>query len=301
MSQFAINSSTNFNASNYMVGSGSELDKEAFLLLLVTQFQYQDPLSPSEDTEFVAQLAQFTSLEQMMNLNTTMESLVATIDSQMVIQTASLIGLDVAARGTGISLTDGVASQIAYASDVDIASAVANIYDSSGNLVASVAMSPSTAGVNHFTWDGKDSDGNTCANGVYTFALSATDANGDWVLTDTQVSGTVNAVSNYSGEVLMRLSDGRVVSLSEVYEIYGQTEATEEEEEVDPDFESLFPSDDDEDEDDTDVDGTDTDTDAGTDGTDTDTDGTDTDGSDSSDGDDSDSSAFSLFSSLFNK
>ncbi|MBR1735637.1 MAG: flagellar hook capping protein, partial [Firmicutes bacterium] len=52
----------------------SDLDKNAFLRLLTTQLQYQDPLSPMENTEFIAQMAQFTSLEQMQNLNTTMSN-----------------------------------------------------------------------------------------------------------------------------------------------------------------------------------------------------------------------------------
>mgnify|MGYP000848774947 FL=1 len=54
--------------------TGSSLDKEDFLRLLVTQMQYQDPLSPTDNTEYVAQLAQFSELEQMTNLNTTMSN-----------------------------------------------------------------------------------------------------------------------------------------------------------------------------------------------------------------------------------
>lgn len=52
--------------------AGSDLDKDAFLRLLVTQLQYQDPLDPMDNTEFVSQMAQFTALEQMNNLNNTM-------------------------------------------------------------------------------------------------------------------------------------------------------------------------------------------------------------------------------------
>ena len=47
----------------------STLDKDAFLQLLVTQMKYQDPLEPSSSTEYMSQLAQFTSLEEMENLN----------------------------------------------------------------------------------------------------------------------------------------------------------------------------------------------------------------------------------------
>lgn len=58
---------------------GGDLDKDAFLRLLVTQLQNQDPLSPMEDREFIAQMAQFSSLEQMQNLNKIFESTQTTI------------------------------------------------------------------------------------------------------------------------------------------------------------------------------------------------------------------------------
>ena len=64
---------------------GSDLGKEEFLQLLVTQFQYQDPLNPMEDKEFIAQLAQFSSLEQNMKLNENMENLLSLQQQQTVI------------------------------------------------------------------------------------------------------------------------------------------------------------------------------------------------------------------------
>ncbi len=298
MSSVYFDPTNSFNANNHLVGKGDELDKEAFLLLLVTQFQNQDPLSPSEDTEFVAQLAQFTSLEQMMNLNTSMEALTAEQQKQMIINSASLIGMEVSARGTGISVVDGSTSTVSYASDVDIAVGVANIYDSNGNLIASVGLSPSTAGINTFQWDGKDSEGNVVANGVYTLALSAQDKDGNAVLTDTQITGVVNAVSTYNGEQLMRLDDGRVVSLTEVYEIYDPAKKE------DPSIDGDGDRDDGDDGDGDDGDGDDGDPDnpevEGGDGTDPDGGDTTPDSGDTTP-DTADPTAFSLFSRLFNK
>ncbi len=226
----------NFNANNSLVGKGEELDKEAFLLLLVTQFQYQDPLEPSSDTEFVAQLAQFTSLEQMMNLNTSMENLVTEQQKQMTLSAASLIGRDVSARGWNVSVQDGEVSQILYAHDVDIQSGVGNIFASDGTLIASIPIYQTTAGVHEFVWDGKTTTGVTAPDGVYTLAIAAEDANGESVLTDAQISGRVDAVSNYNGSQLLRLNDGRVVDLSEVSEILDVTASADSEDEDDTSF-----------------------------------------------------------------
>jgi flagellar basal-body rod modification protein FlgD len=71
---YSLNISESSQESSEERKVGSELDKEDFLLLLVTQMQYQDPLDPADNTEYVAQLAQFSELEQMTNLNTTMSN-----------------------------------------------------------------------------------------------------------------------------------------------------------------------------------------------------------------------------------
>ena len=65
----ALNQTNNEFNSALSKQKGSNMDKDSFMLLLVTQFKYQDPLNPMEDKEFIAQLAQFSSLEQLMNLN----------------------------------------------------------------------------------------------------------------------------------------------------------------------------------------------------------------------------------------
>ena len=110
------------------VGKKNELDKDAFLSLLVTQMQYQDPLSPMDNTEYLAQLAQYSSLEQMTNVASKLGdvySLVENIDSSVLVgQLSSMIGKDIQwtssdgktfYEGTvsGVSVTDGQTSVIA--------------------------------------------------------------------------------------------------------------------------------------------------------------------------------------------
>ncbi len=208
-----------FSPTEYLTGTGDDLDKDSFLVLMVTQLQYQDPLNPAEDTEFVAQLAQFNSLEQMMNMNESMTGLVEAQNKALTVSSASFIGLDVAASGYGVSVSGGKASEVLYACDDDIASGAVNIFNSNMEMVASVPLSPTAPGVHKFEWDGYLSDGSVAADGVYTIALSAFDANGDTVVTQTQVSGKVDGVSSYNGEQFLKLTDGRIVALSEVTEI----------------------------------------------------------------------------------
>lgn len=110
------------------VGKKNELDKDAFLSLLVTQMQYQDPLSPMDNTEYLAQLAQYSSLEQMTNVASKLGdvySLVENIDSSVLVgQLSGMIGKDIQwtssdgktfYEGTvsGVSVTDGQTSVIA--------------------------------------------------------------------------------------------------------------------------------------------------------------------------------------------
>ncbi len=226
MSQAIANSyNSAFNPTEHLAGQGDELDKDAFLMLMVTQFQYQDPLNPSEDTEFVAQLAQFSSLEQMQNMNSSMEGLVEASNKQLTVGAASFIGLDVSAQGYGLSVSGGESTTMFYAHDTDVASGSVNIFDSNSQMVATIPLNATTAGVHEFNWDGKLANGATAADGVYTVSLSLLDADGEPVVSDVQVTGTVDGVSTYNGEQYLRMTDGRVVSLAQVREIL-QPEAT---------------------------------------------------------------------------
>jgi flagellar basal-body rod modification protein FlgD len=94
-----INGIGNFGETSESTSSqkNKELGKEEFLRLLVTQLRFQDPLKPMEDREFIAQLAQFNSLEQMINLN---KSFAQLLSLSQLTQASSLIGKEVS--GTNI-------------------------------------------------------------------------------------------------------------------------------------------------------------------------------------------------------
>ncbi len=104
-----VNGIAQWQETQYMVGA-VDLGKDSFLQLLVTQLQNQDPLSPMEDKEFIAQLAQFSSLEQLQNMNS---SLSAFLDLNLVHQASILIGREVRVYGDDGEVT-GFVSEVRF-------------------------------------------------------------------------------------------------------------------------------------------------------------------------------------------
>lgn len=188
-------------------------------MLLVTQFQYQDPLNPMEDKEFIAQLAQFSALEQSMQTNENITQLMNLTAQQISIHITNYIGKEVSARGYGISKEGENVSLIQFAGSEEMASCVINMLDASNNIVRTVDLGSQAAGIHDFVWDGKKSDGSEAPDGTYTVSLSGKNAKGEPVYIDTSVSGRVTGTSSYNGEYYLSLTGGRVVLLSNVREV----------------------------------------------------------------------------------
>ena len=171
------------------------LDKDAFLNLLVTQLQNQDPLNPTDSVEFTAQLAQFSSLEQLSNVNDNLELLQNYQASINNSQAVSLIGKDITARGNALRLQDGGPVGCNFNLADDAAVVTVSIYDRTGEFVKSFEGESLTAGQNTLEWDGTDKDGNQVADGEYSFEIQAADAEGRKVKTTTFFSGIVDKVT----------------------------------------------------------------------------------------------------------
>lgn len=170
------------------------LGKDDFMKLLITQLSTQDPLKPMDSQDFGAQLAQFSSLEQMTNVNENLVRLQGMQSALSASASVNLIGKRVDAEGNIIPLASGASQTLSYSLGNDANSVSVEIFDASGNRVNTLTTSGQTAGVNSITWDGKGADGSSLPDGNYTFNVTATDARGNAVTATTYTSGLVTNV-----------------------------------------------------------------------------------------------------------
>ena len=175
------------------------LDKDAFLKLLTTQLQNQDPLNPTDSTEFTAQLAQFSSLEQLSNVNETLNTLKLYEASINNAQAVGFIGKDIVANGNSIEMKGGQPVSCDFEIPAAAKSVVVTIYDATGNFVRDYQKTALVAGKQSFTWDGRDRNGNTVADGAYTFEVQAADDKGAKLNVTTFSKGTVAGVTFEDG------------------------------------------------------------------------------------------------------
>lgn len=201
------------------------LGKEDFLKLLVTQLANQDPLNPTDSTEFVAQLAQFSSLEQLANMREGMDTLAIVQTAGTSAQMVSFIGKTVKVSDQALAWTEGqTAGQVEFTLDGDAKTCKVMVKDSSGKTVKTIDAGALPGGAHTITVDGKDDQGNPLEAGTYSFDVVATDAEGKEVAYSTTSTGVVSGVTFESGYPELVLADGRKVQLGSVIEVLGTAE-----------------------------------------------------------------------------
>jgi flagellar basal-body rod modification protein FlgD len=201
------------------------MDKEAFLTLLIAQLQHQDPLNPADSTEFTSQLAQFSSLEQLSNVNKNLESLKLYQASINNSQAVAIIGKEIVFAGNSFEVKSGQASACEFELSAAAKQATVTIYDRTGNFVADIALTGLPAGQQSVTWDGKGRNGNTVADGSYTFEVQALGANGETLTATTQSRGTVTSITFEDGITYLMVG-GSKVAIGDVTRISQGTSAT---------------------------------------------------------------------------
>ena len=212
-----ISSLTNA-ASSAAAPRATGVTRDAFLQLLITQLRYQDPLSPMENEAFLAQLAQFSSLEQMQQLNANFATSMALAQSEANSSATGLIGRYVRASGDTVGLGAEGQVSLGYFLGAD-ASVELTVYDAQGVAVRHVTLPEGQSGSNEWRWDGRNDAGERLAAGTYTFTVTGVDANGGSVNAATTVLGRVDGITFQSGTAEL-LVEGREIPLSSVLEVF---------------------------------------------------------------------------------
>ncbi len=186
------------------------LGKEDFLRLLTTQLRYQDPLNPLSNEAFIAQTAQFSSLEQLQNMNKALEQLTAQLSGNGAAGAAPLLGREVTVNGSPLTLQETGPVKLGYALPAPAASVFLLVQDEAGTLVRTLAPGQQGSGVHEVTFDGLDDAGRRLPPGSYSYRVLAMDANGRAIPGPVTGGGQVTGINVEGGQILLVIGDRRV-------------------------------------------------------------------------------------------
>ncbi len=216
--QSSLPGNTNVGLSN---AAQNILGKDDFLQLLVTQLRYQDPLSPIENGEFIAQLAQFSSLEGIQSMN---DKLGVSINTDLLMAQSisnsmitSLIGKEVQIQTDQFKMADGEVS-LGFMADTTAVSARVEIFDETGALVFSENVAGVEAGNNSFVWDGTSVTGEKISSGNFRVEVELLDGNDQSSTALTYLQGEVSAIKYVSDGALIEVN-GELHNVGDVLEV----------------------------------------------------------------------------------
>jgi len=196
----------------------SSLGKDDFLKILVAQLQAQDPLAPMEGQEFASQLAQFSSLEQLTNVNDNLETNQAFDLALSNNSTIALIGKTVDAPGNTIDLKAGEVENLSFAINGDAADVKIEIFDSTGVKVSTADLGAQSQGLHEFVWNGRDASGALLPAGNYSFNVTAKDTAGNFVPAETFAAGLVTDIIFEEGQAFA-IVNGQKLAVSEISKV----------------------------------------------------------------------------------
>jgi flagellar basal-body rod modification protein FlgD len=199
--------------------AGNGMGKDAFMKLLVAQISHQNPLKPMDDTAFVAQLAQFSALEQTIGINKRLDDLATQQRGTANTQLGALVGKNVTVRGTMTTLDSaGIGAPITFTLDDNATTVEVKIADSTGKAVRTINVGAKSAGLTKLTWDGRGDNGLAQPPGPYTISVVA--KNGDSpVLVSQETTGNLVGIDFTKGYPNLQLDNGVSAPASDLLRI----------------------------------------------------------------------------------
>jgi flagellar basal-body rod modification protein FlgD len=197
---------------NAMAKLSSNFD--TFLTLLTTQLKNQDPTSPMDSNQFTQQLVQFSQVEQQIQTNTNLSSLLSQGSAMTAAYATSYLGKTVSVTNGQASLQAGAANWT-YTLGAAAAEANVTITNENGRVVYTGPLADRSAGTHAFAWNGKDNNGNAQADGAYKLTVTARTSDGSTVTSAVASAGIVSQI-DMTGGVPQFVIGNMQVSLAEI-------------------------------------------------------------------------------------
>jgi len=201
-------------------GAEQAIGRDEFLKLLVAQLKNQDPLKPQDNTQFVAELAQFSSLEQTMGINDRLDTLTLQSRGQSNAEVITLVGKVATVRGSMVTSDgNGLAVPLSFTLADATEKTTVTITDDTGRAVRTLELGPKGAGVVQVSWDGRDLAGNVQPAGSYQVVVQASSDTGAAVSVTQQSSGLVKSISFDKGYPVLQLDSGLSAPVSDLLRV----------------------------------------------------------------------------------
>lgn len=209
-----LNTGSNASA---IAKSNYDLDREGFMMLLIAELRHQDPLEPLKNHEYITQLTQFTSLDELRNIRTLLEQLQYSEQTNLNAQSIGMIGKEVTVKDHTIEHKVGLKTTLSFQlpSDEEVKILV---YNSQGQLVREDRYVGSRiSGWNSYEFDGRNSDGNLLPDGVYHVqVVTPPDSQGLVAVYSVFQTGRVTGVDFTGTTPFLELENGQRAPLSSV-------------------------------------------------------------------------------------
>jgi flagellar basal-body rod modification protein FlgD len=186
-------------ASSTKKSSEDIMGKDTFLTLLVAQLRNQDPLNPMEGTEFTAQLAQFSSLEQLQNVNDNLGLIHFNQGEELIFKAMDFMGKEIDVNGDQLILAEGHNAKGGFQLETS-GDCLVTVFNTDGKAVKHIPMGNLGPGAHRFEWDGKGDGGEGMEKGGYYFSVKSVGVTGQPIPVETFLSGRVGRV-NLEGQI----------------------------------------------------------------------------------------------------
>jgi flagellar basal-body rod modification protein FlgD len=180
---------------------------QTFLNLLMTQLQNQDPTSPMDTNQFTTELVQFSSVEQQINTNTSLTSLIQLTQSGQVMQSSAMIGHTVTVNSTEMPVQNGT-GQIRFTA-ASAGPVTISVFDSQGNSLGNSTVN-AAKGTNAWSWNAVAGNGTTEPDGPYNVTVTSTDATGKSTSVPFVVVGTATGVTKNGSTMDLQMGETSV-------------------------------------------------------------------------------------------